>query len=185
LGEGANNYNADNGFGGWFAYHGTFLVNDEPIMSGMAAGAGDFAFTVDCCPNYQIIRCWSAMDCSGNETSWCQTISYGDLNTTFNPSSAEVSSVDESKGDIAIVNIMPNPATSKSQISFMSKETGRLSLQIMDMTGRVVADLFNNTVEAGIVYKADFDADRIPSGIYMVRLNSGTATDIDRIQITK
>jgi hypothetical protein len=67
MGVGANNYNAENGFGGWFNYHGTFLVDGEPVMSGFAAGAGDFAFEVDCCPDYQIVRCWTAMDCSGNE----------------------------------------------------------------------------------------------------------------------
>ncbi|MBX7051353.1 MAG: T9SS type A sorting domain-containing protein [Flavobacteriales bacterium] len=183
-GEGANNYNAENGFGGWFNYHGTFLVNGEPIMSGFAAGAGDFAFEVDCCPDYQIVRCWTAMDCSGNETSWCQTITFGDLIVTA-PQVAAQPEIEADKGEIAIVSIMPNPATDRSMISFMSKQSGRLSLQILDMTGRVVADLYNNNVEGGVVYNAEFNADQLSSGMYMVRLNSGTEVDIDRVQIAK
>jgi hypothetical protein len=55
----------------------------------------------------------------------------------------------------------------------------------MDMTGRIVADLFNSDVEAGVVYKSDFDASTLPAGVYMVRLNSGSQSDVDRIQIAK
>jgi hypothetical protein len=184
-GDGANNYNGDYGFGGWFSYNGVFLVDGEPIMSGNASGAGDFAFEVDCCPDYTIERCWTAIDCSGNTTSWCQTISYGDLDTDA-PTASTIPVEEEVKdGDIAIVSIQPNPANANSQISFMSQNEGRLSLQIMDMTGRIIADLFNSDVEAGVVYKTDFDASTLPAGVYMVRLNSGTETDIDRIQIAK
>jgi hypothetical protein len=53
------------------------------------------------------------------------------------------------------------------------------------MTGRVVADLYNNNVEGGVVYNAEFSADQLSSGMYMVRLNSGTEVDVDRIQIAK
>ena len=186
LGDGANNYNGVNGLGGWFSYSGVFLVNGEPIMSGNVGGAGDFAFEIDCCPDYQIVRCWTAMDCSGNEVSHCQTITFGDLNNNFNPAIAQTPSVtNTSTRDISILNIAPNPASYRSQITFMSKNDERLSLQILDMTGRVVADLFNSEVVAGVEYRADFDADKIPAGMYMVRLNSSSERDISRMQIAR
>jgi hypothetical protein len=57
---------------------------------------------------------------------------------------------------------MPNPATDRSMISIHEqKQSGKLSLQILDMTGRVVADLYNNNVEAGVVYNAAFSADQL------------------------
>jgi hypothetical protein len=80
---------------------------------------------------------------------------------------------------------MPNPATDRSQISFMSTVDGKLSLQVLDMTGRVVGDLFNNQAEAGQVYTAEFDANVMSSGIYMVRLTSGTAFQMERLLIQK
>ena len=184
-GDGANNYNGDYGFGGWFSYNGVLLVDGEPIMSGNASGAGDFAFEVDCCPDYTIERCWTATDCSGNTTSWCQSISYGDLNDNAPVMTTQPLEEEVKAGDVAIVSIQPNPASANSQISFMSQNEGRLSLQIMDMTGRIVADLFNSDVEAGVVYKSDFDASTLPAGVYMVRLNSGSQSDVDRIQIAK
>lgn len=39
------------------------------------SGAGDF----DCCPEYQIERTWTAVDCAGNTTTFTQTINVGGL----------------------------------------------------------------------------------------------------------
>jgi hypothetical protein len=185
LGDGANNYNGAYGFGGWFTYSGTFLVNGEQVTSGATvSGAGDFAFELDCCPNYTITRCWTAWDCTGNMVEYCQNITYGDMDNTFGDEviSAPVAA---RKGDIAIVGVQPNPATEKSLISFSSEVDGKLSLQVMDMTGRVVANLFNNEVNAGVVYIADFNVAAIESGTYMIRLSNNSEQKIERIQVVK
>ncbi|MFM7309237.1 MAG: hypothetical protein ACKOZY_01400, partial [Flavobacteriales bacterium] len=141
MGVGANNYNADNGLGGWFSYNGTFLVNGETIMSGNAAGIGDLAFEVDCCPDYQIIRCWTAMDCSGNETTWCQTISWSaSVNAPAGANQASENMIEGQRESDMIVGIMPNPTSSKTQISFLATTSGRAVMQVMEMTGRIIAD---------------------------------------------
>jgi len=185
LGDGANNYNGAYGFGGWFTYSGTFLVNGEQVTSGATvSGAGDFAFELDCCPNYTITRCWTAWDCTGNMVEYCQNITYGDMDNTFGDIVASAP-VAARKGDIAIVGVQPNPATEKSLISFSSEVDGKLSLQVMDMTGRVVANLFNNEVNAGVVYIADFNVAAIESGTYMIRLSNDSEQKIERIQVVK
>jgi len=185
LGDGANNYNGSYGFGGWFQYSGTFLVNGAPVLSGSTvAGAGDFAFELDCCPDYTITRCWTAWDCSGNMVEYCQTISYGDLDNSFG-SAITAAPVATDKADIAIVSVQPNPATERSMIYFTSEMDGKLSLQVLDMTGRVIANLYNNEASAGIVYSADFNVTAIESGTYMIRLSNGSEQKIERIQVVK
>jgi len=84
VGDGANNYNGDNGAGGWFLYGGagdTFLENGETILSGnfTQQGIGDFAFRVEECPGYSVIRTWTAADCVGNTSSCSQTITFASL----------------------------------------------------------------------------------------------------------
>ncbi len=191
VGDGANNYNGDNGAGGWFLYGGsgdTFLENGETILSGnfTQQGIGDFAFRVEDCPGYSIIRTWTAVDCEGNESSCTQTITFASLDNTVADMDMTTDNIDGDRtAEIAIVGIMPNPATDRSQISFMSTVDGKLSLQVLDMTGRVVGDLFNNQAEAGQVYTAEFDANVMSSGIYMVRLSSGTAFQMERLLIQK
>ena len=70
-------------------------------------------------------------------------------------------------------------------ITFMSEEAGKLTLEVLDMTGRVVGSLFNSEVLAGVPYTADFNAEQLSSGLYMVRLSSASKFDIERMQIQK
>ncbi|MFN0032513.1 MAG: T9SS type A sorting domain-containing protein, partial [Flavobacteriales bacterium] len=185
-GDGANNLSGGTGLGGWFTYNGTFLHNGEPINNnnGTVSGAGDFAWELDCCPDYYVVRCWSATDCTGNTTEWCQTISFADLDEDV-PGIAHNDEPAQALGGIQIVSVQPNPANEKSTISFTSELDGKLSLQVMDMTGRVVADLFNNQVEANLVYRADFNAITLESGMYMIRLSNGTEQQVERIQVIR
>jgi hypothetical protein len=185
IGDGANNYNGDYGAGGWFNYSGIFLYENQPVTSGQAGGIGDFAFRIDQCPDYSIVRTWTAIDCAGNTTSCSQTILFSSQDSNFGMQIVTPGNEADRAEEIAIVGIQPNPANNHSSISFMSTATGKLTLEVLDMTGRIVGSLFSNEVEAGVVYTADFDANRLSSGIYMVRLSSGTTFEIERLQIQK
>ena len=185
IGDGANNYNGDNGAGGWFNYSGVFLYEGQPITSGLSGGIGDFAFGIDQCPDYSIIRTWTAIDCAGNTTSCSQTILFSSQDSNFAMPTVDAGNEAGRAEEIAIVGIQPNPANNHSSISFMSTTSGKLTLEVLDMTGRIVGSIFSNEVEAGTVYTAEFDADRLSTGIYMVRLSSGTAFEIERLQIQK
>lgn len=184
IGDGANNYNGDYGAGGWFNYSGVIAYEGQNISSGAQSGTGDFAFRIDNCPEYSIVRTWTATDCSDNTASCTQIITFSGQD---NGAMIVVADGNEEgrDGEISIVGIMPNPANNHSVISFTSTGTGKLTLEVLDMTGRVVGSLFNNEVEAGVVYTADFDANRLSTGIYMVRLSSGTDFEVQRLQIQK
>jgi hypothetical protein len=67
----------------------------------------------------------------------------------------------------------------------MSTTDGNLTLEVLDMTGRLVGSLFNGAVEAGVEYTAEVNTNRLSAGIYMVRLRSGNAFEIERLQIQK
>jgi len=185
IGAGANNYNEDYGAGGWFNYSGVFLYEGQPVSSGQSGGIGDFAFRIDQCPEYSIVRTWTAMDCAGNTTSCSQTILFSSQDSNAGMIEVTPGLEADRAEEIAIVGIQPNPANNHSSISFMSTASGKLTLEVLDMTGRIVGSLFSNEVEAGVVYTADFDANRLSSGIYMVRLSSGTTFEIERLQIQK
>jgi large repetitive protein len=186
VGDGANNYNGDYGAGGWFNYSGIFLYEGQPVSSGLAGGIGDFAFGVENCPEYSIVRTWTAIDCAGNSSTCSQTILFSAQDNGFAGMAVNNGNNEASRSEeISIVSIQPNPANNHSSISFVSTADGNLTLEVLDMTGRVVGSLFNRAAEAGVVYTAEFDADHLSSGIYMVRLSSGTSFQIERLQIQK
>jgi hypothetical protein len=186
VGDGANNYNGDYGAGGWFNYSGIFLYEGQPVSSGLAGGIGDFAFGVENCPEYSIVRTWTAIDCAGNSSTCSQTILFSAQDNGFAGMAVNNGNNEASRSEeISIVSIQPNPANNHSSISFVSTADGNLTLEVLDMTGRIVGSLFNRAAEAGVVYTAEFDADHLSSGIYMVRLSSGTSFQIERLQIQK
>lgn len=188
LGDGANNYNgADNGFGGWFTYSGTFIVNSATnVQNTMVTGAGDFAFELDCCPDYQIVRCWTAFDCSGNEVSACQTISFE--GSTGNDNNNEV--MPEEPKQIAndnalVLGVFPNPAVENAVFTFTSPVKGKMLLEIYDLAGAKVVEVFNSTVIADTEYRIDVNVQNLARGVYMYRLTNGVDSEIGRLIISK
>ena len=83
------------------------------------------------------------------------------------------------------VSVYPNPATVKTLFSFVPANTGVTFLEIYDITGNKVADVFNRKVDAGIQYRVDYDVNALPTGVYMFRLTNGSEVFTDRLIINK
>ncbi len=66
----------------------------------------------------------------------------------------------------------PNPFNPATTIEFRTAERGHVSLRVFDVLGREVATLVDGIVEAG-THTAQFRADRLASGIYYYRLDTG------------
>ncbi len=183
LGDGANNYNAaENGFGGWFSYSGTFMVNNQPYgATGTISGGGDFAFELDCCPDYYIIRQWTVTDCAGNTNSCSQTISFaksqiggGDLVTLPN---------EEAQDGNMVISVAPNPTNSNTMFVFKTKENAPTTLEVFDAIGQKVADVFMGTIEAGTEYKVNYNVNALATGIYLYRLQNGNSVEVGKLII--
>jgi hypothetical protein len=185
LGDGANNYNgADNGFGGWFSYSGLFLVDGQQIMAGNASGAGDFAFELNCCPEYTVVRCWTAMDCSGNITQSCQTIST--VPVSNEPTLPAVAPAAEETVALASkVSVYPNPAIATATFAVQPSESAKTMIEVIDMTGLRVGLMELNQVIAGNEYKVSMDVSNLAAGIYMYRVTNGSVTEMGRMIVAK
>ncbi|MEZ4800803.1 MAG: T9SS type A sorting domain-containing protein [Flavobacteriales bacterium] len=184
-GNGANNYNgADNGFGGWFSYNGTF-VNANSTSIQTVNGAGDFAFEMDCCPDYEIVRCWTAMDCSGNTVEHCQTISFAPIADGNDGNVAEQPSYEAEADKGGHVTVYPNPAVDQTNFVFKAVESGKAMIEIYDLAGDKVASVYTASVEAGNEYKTTFNAGSLATGVYMYKLVNGNSVEMGRLIIKK
>ncbi|MFA3782041.1 T9SS type A sorting domain-containing protein [Melioribacteraceae bacterium 4301-Me] len=63
----------------------------------------------------------------------------------------------------------PNPFNPSTAISYKIKEKGFVSLKVYGVIGREIADLINETQEAGS-HSVMFNADNLPSGVYIYTL---------------
>jgi hypothetical protein len=190
LGVAANNMNDAFGSGGWFTTDGVLVVNGEEYqIDGLS---GDFAFEHDCCPQYQIERCWTAVDCSGNESEqFCQIISFAEGGEGGNdgvvaderPEAIMPGSFD--RGDVAITKLFPNPTYDVATIEYGSKNTANVELKIYNMNGAEVTTLFKGSIDGGVLYRKDIEVGNMNSGVYTIMLISGDDVTYERLIVTK
>lgn len=75
--------------------------------------------------------------------------------------------------EFALYQNYPNPFNPKTNIGFRVQGSGLVVLKILDLLGREVATLVNETKPAG-EYSIQFDATNLASGIYYYRLSAGS-----------
>jgi len=79
---------------------------------------------------------------------------------------------DAAPSAFALAQNYPNPFASRTTIGIALPESGHLTLEVFDITGRRVATLFDGALEAG-THEVSWDAQRLPSGTYVYRAQAG------------
>ena len=78
----------------------------------------------------------------------------------------------------------PNPFNLVTRIEFDLLHTGMVELSVFDITGRRVADLIHEPLSAGH-HTADFDAARLPSGVYLRRLHTNESVQTKKMMVVE
>jgi hypothetical protein len=78
----------------------------------------------------------------------------------------------------------PNPFNPKTNISFDFYKPGKVSLQVYDALGKMVARLIDKHMSPG-AYNIEFDASELTSGIYYYRLQSRDQVEIGKMLLTR
>lgn len=73
--------------------------------------------------------------------------------------------------EYALQQNYPNPFNAQTSITFDLKQSGAVTLKIYDMVGRSVATLIHGSLAAGR-HIVSYDASRLPSGMYLYRLET-------------
>lgn len=82
----------------------------------------------------------------------------------------------------------PNPFNPVTNIKFELPQNGFVTLKVFNMLGEVVATLVNQDMSIGI-YKADFDAANLSTGVYFYKMtvtnSNGSFTDVKKMMLVK
>lgn len=78
----------------------------------------------------------------------------------------------------------PNPFNPKTNIGLRIAEFGFVSLKVFDITGKEVAVLIDQEMNAG-VYNVDFDAANLSSGMYFYKMETAGFTDVKKMVVVK
>ncbi|HEX8327154.1 MAG TPA: T9SS-dependent M36 family metallopeptidase [Hymenobacter sp.] len=79
----------------------------------------------------------------------------------------------EAAADNLLLTAAPNPANTRTTLSFTLKQRGAYRLEVMDVRGVTVAVVAEGTGEADETFSYEFNRGRLAAGLYMARLVSG------------
>ncbi len=72
----------------------------------------------------------------------------------------------------SLLHTMPNPSTGLSFVELVPAHSEYTTLEVFDMNGRQVASLLNEVVNAGQMYRLQFNGTSLPNGVYVYRMTS-------------
>ncbi|MCX7985140.1 MAG: carbohydrate-binding protein [Bacteroidetes bacterium] len=86
---------------------------------------------------------------------------------------------------LATVTSYPNPFNPTTTVQFSLPSSERVTVDVVDFIGRRVAKLYNGVAEGGKVYKIQFQANDLSSGLYFVVLKSSTIYVTQKMMLLK
>ncbi len=84
----------------------------------------------------------------------------------------------------SLLSARPNPFNSTLTIEFQAAENSDAGIEVFDMSGRRVADVWRGRVERGFHTKA-WNSGDLPSGVYNIRLAVGGEVFIEKVSLLK
>jgi len=80
------------------------------------------------------------------------------------------------------IQVFPNPSSGLTTIQLNTPENGKLSLMLMDIAGREVANVYNGSVSAG-EQNYNVDVNSFDAGIYFLRINYNDKTSAVKLMV--
>lgn len=79
----------------------------------------------------------------------------------------------------------PNPFNPSTRITFTVAEMSLTRVQVYNIAGEKVAQLFNSVAEPGTLYEVEFSAAGLSSGVYFVRMEAGKFVSVKKMILGK
>jgi Secretion system C-terminal sorting domain len=87
-------------------------------------------------------------------------------------------------GLLSLKGAVPNPFNPSTYINFTLPRAGMVDIEVFDLSGRKVADLFHNELEVG-PHKVLFSPENLASGTYFARVSSGGQMQTKKMVLLK
>jgi len=94
-----------------------------------------------------------------------------------------LSVADVSKNNTSLT-IYPNPATLNTTISISLTRQANVHISLNDMAGRVLKTVFDNSLTAGN-HSVVFHTDDLSDGVYLIKMNTGDAVVIRKLEVVR
>ena len=149
-----------------FSRNAISWVQEEKLLAPVRAGLDYFGYSVAVSDNKCIVGAyWETEDENEENLLWDAGSAYI---FTQNYDSTSIFDLDI-PAEFGILNAYPNPFNPKTVIRLHYAESCHSVINIYNVQGILVEQLFNGPIEAG-TYELTWDASDMPSGVYIVKM---------------
>lgn len=92
------------------------------------------------------------------------------------------SGVNELPESIASLSIFPNPSSQQTILQLQLKETTTLQLQLTDIAGKLISDIYSGKAPAGMM-ELSINTTAISDGMYLVKVMANSKETFSRLQV--
>jgi len=194
VGEGANNSNENNGFSSWMTINGDYVHYGQSMPF---YGSGDIFGDLDCCSGGSYTQTITLHDCGCNTNSltWTVLATSDGCDVIAEQEGGNAEEVDvsviggdadpvEDKFPISIIEVAPNPTNNATQVQFISSAAVRLHMDLIQMDGSVVMNLFDGDVHPGMIYTQNLLLSQFEAGMYQIRWSTNQGTITKKVLLT-
>jgi hypothetical protein len=129
----------------------------------------EFVSPTDPCATVQ--RSWCAIDCSGNEACFTQLIIFEQPQTAATQNQPEVRAWQSNSDEMLV--------------SFTANAAGRWGLDLYDLNGRKVVNVFAGEMKAGETRTMPMDIEHLIRGVYIMGFSNGEQKATQRLPIVR
>ena len=116
--------------------------------------------------------------------------SQGSINLTPNCSGGAVTKISEvqttdNSGFEGRVSLFPNPASEFVNVEFVPSHTGKSSIAMYDISGKLIVSIYYGDIEKGKLYQKKVDIKPFSAGVYIIRFQNGEFIETKKLVIAK
>ena len=104
--------------------------------------------------------------------------------TVLELESGNLSNFDINNNIFKLNQSYPNPFNPTTTINYQIKQYSNIDINIYDINGRLVENLFNGFKSEGS-YSIDWNASNIPSGVYFLNMNANSFSSTQKLMLVK
>jgi len=91
----------------------------------------------------------------------------------------------ELDADLLSLELWPNPTSEQATVTFQTSETGEISLELYDVAGKLVAEIYRGTAASGTLHRFDVNVQQLNNGLYLCSLMSNQGNIVKRLVVSK
>ena len=191
VGNGANNQNANYGASAWFFWSGQLIL--DGVSQGFLGSSGDIMIDLDCTLPWTLAYDYVLSDACGNSTSFGYSVTNaaaqgGGVSVSGEGSDHQpfdVSVGSDIKEPIRVTGLQPNPTNNVSQLGFVVSNNMRLRVDLYDMSGQLIQELYDGNAMSDVEYFMTVEAQGLDAGMYQIRISSSTYMAVKKLLVTQ